>query len=191
MHHCEIRISDKTLSLGLTRTICVVQPPPSAEGLNTSVACTTFAADGPERRPKHWRDGSHGPKRHTTPTTAAQPSQHHSSGPEAAATGGARDGRPRHSRILRMASGELIDVDGRTAVFFGGGADSRRAVLSGAFTPLEKYLDNPSERWHSLFTCCFSPDPAKRPQSASRVFPIARGKLCITRQICVRRGRFG
>jgi serine/threonine-protein kinase len=46
------------------------------------------------------------------------------------------------------------------------GADSRRAVLSGAFTPLEKYLENPSEKWEEFFIRAFAGNPAARPQSA-------------------------
>ena len=47
-----------------------------------------------------------------------------------------------------------------SALPFGSGADGRRAILAGSFTPTD-------EPWQSFFTGCFSPDRNKRPQSAA------------------------
>jgi hypothetical protein len=52
------------------------------------------------------------------------------------------------------------------------GADSRRAVLTGTFTPLDKYLENPPEKVEALFTRAFASDPAKRPQLATEFLSL-------------------
>jgi serine/threonine-protein kinase len=48
--------------------------------------------------------------------------------------------------------------------------DWRQAVLSGRFTPLNEYIDNPSEQWASFFARSFADDRTKRPQSATDFF---------------------
>jgi serine/threonine protein kinase len=52
------------------------------------------------------------------------------------------------------------------------GVDSRRAVLTGTFTPLDKYLENPPEKVEAFFTRAFASDPARRPQSATEFLSL-------------------
>jgi tRNA A-37 threonylcarbamoyl transferase component Bud32 len=52
------------------------------------------------------------------------------------------------------------------------GADSRRAVLSGTFAPLGKYLENPPAQWEAFFAQAFAANPEKRPQSAAEFFRL-------------------
>lgn len=52
------------------------------------------------------------------------------------------------------------------------GADSRRAVLTGTFTPLDKYLETPPEKVEAFFTRAFASDPAKRPQLATEFLSL-------------------
>ena len=44
--------------------------------------------------------------------------------------------------------------------------DWRRAVLAGAWTPLDEHLPDPPERWRAFFADCLSVDRARRPRTA-------------------------